>query len=113
VVRFVHGEDARLGASLATDTLFGSTTLDSLTSKEQTLLKAEAPIKTITNSPLIDLLIETELATSKREARQFISEGAIALNDTILTDEMVILSEQISDIAILRRGKKNRIFIGK
>lgn len=113
VVRFVHGEKARLGAALATDTLFGNTSLDTLTTDEQTLLKTEAPIKTITNSPLVDFLVEIELASSKREARQFISEGAIALNETVLTDENLILSEQLNDIAVLRRGKKNRIFVGK
>lgn len=113
VVRFVHGESARVGASLATDVLFGATEITSLTPEEQELIKAEAPIKTISDSPLVDLLVETELASSKREARQFIAEGAIALNNTVLTDENLIITGQLQDIAILRRGKKNRIFIGK
>ena len=39
--------------------------------------------------------------------------GAIALNEAVLTDENLVLSEQLTDIAVLRRGKKNRIFIGK
>jgi tyrosyl-tRNA synthetase len=98
---------------LATSVLFGTTELLSLNDSEKTLLRAEAPIKTISNSLLVDLLIETELATSKREARQFITEGAIALNETVLTDENIVLSEQLTDIAVLRRGKKNRIFIRK
>ncbi len=113
VVRFVHGEDARHGAVLATSVLFGITELSSLSDAEKTLLRAEAPIKTISGSPLIDLLIETELASSKREARQFISEGAVALNEEIISDENIIVSEQLTDVTVLRRGKTNRIFIGK
>jgi tyrosyl-tRNA synthetase len=113
VVRFVHGEDAQKGAVLATSVLFGTSELSALNDSEKALLRAEAPIKTISNSPLIDLLIETELATSKREARQFISEGAVALNEEILSDENINIGEQLTDVAVLRRGKKNRIFIGK
>ncbi len=112
VVRFVHGEDACRGAILATDVLFGTKDFSSLSTTELQLLTSEAPIKKISNSPLVDLLIETELASSKREARQFISEGAVALNDEVVTNEAEILSEKINHIAILRRGKKNRIFIG-
>lgn len=113
VVRFVHGVKAQSGAALATGVLFGTKSLQDLTNDEQALLRAEAPIKIIGNSPLIDLLIETELASSKREARQFIAEGAIALNETVLTDENMVVGEQLTDVAVLRRGKKNRIFIGK
>ncbi len=113
VIRFVHGDEAKLGVELATQVLFGTTELNSLTKEEQDTLKQEAPIKAITNSTLIDLLIETELASSKREARQFINEGAVALNDQILTDESVVVRELFTDVAILRRGKKNRLFIGK
>ncbi|MFM2339495.1 MAG: hypothetical protein RLZZ360_131 [Candidatus Parcubacteria bacterium] len=113
VVRFVHGVAAQKGAVLATAVLFGTTELSSLSDDEKALLRAEAPIKTISNSPLVDLLVETELASSKREARQFINEGAIALNETVLHDENLVINDQLTDIAVLRRGKKNRIFIGK
>ena len=61
------------------------------------------------NAPLIDLVVEAGLASSKREAREFIKNGAITLNGDKATDFNLELT---SDMAIggrfivMRRGKK-------
>lgn len=61
------------------------------------------------NKPLVDLVIEAKLATSKREAREFISNGAITANGNKITDLNHVLTtdEAIEGkYVLLRRGKK-------
>jgi len=58
--------------------------------------------------PLLDLLVTTGLAKSKREAREFLANGAVTINghkaepDSALTRDMLLHSTT----ALLRRGKK-------
>lgn len=58
---------------------------------------------------LVDLLAETTLSSSKREARQFLQSGAVLVNgakagaDTRLTSEHLLHGHTI----LLKRGKKN------
>ena len=62
--------------------------------------------------PLVELLVETGLASSKREARQFLSGGSIAVNgQKIAADaalERALDSEDLlhGGTILLRRGKK-------
>lgn len=75
----------------------------------------EQEIKEVTATTLVDLLIEVGAAKSKREAREFITSGAIKVNgekntsiDSILKEEDYIEKEYI----IIKRGKKN-YYLGK
>jgi tyrosyl-tRNA synthetase len=114
VVRFVHGEEALAGVTLATEVLFGSRELSTLNENELSLLMAEATIHDVPDDqPLVDTLLATGLAESKREARTFISEKAIGLNEAILTDENLTVAPLIAEVGILRRGKKHRVFVRK
>ena len=58
---------------------------------------------------IVDALIETKLASSKREAREFIKNGAIAINGEKISDEAFILTSAnaIDGVySVLKRGKK-------
>ncbi len=58
---------------------------------------------------LVDLLIEAKLASSKREAREFINNGAVSVNGEKATnlDFMVKKENAIDDsFTVIRRGKK-------
>lgn len=75
----------------------------------------EQEIKEVTATTLVDLLIEVGAAKSKREAREFITSGAIKVNgekntsiDSVLKEEDYIEKEYI----IIKRGKKN-YYLGK
>jgi tyrosyl-tRNA synthetase len=114
VVRFVHGEAALAGVTLATGVLFGQRELSTLNESELALLMTEATIYEVPNDQtLMDTLLATGLAESKREARTFITEKAIALNETVLTDEDMVLAPLVAEVGILRRGKKHRVFVKK
>ena len=59
---------------------------------------------------LEDLLIATKAASSKREARDFIKNGAISLNGEKFVNAQQIINKENSlynKYIVLKRGKKN------
>lgn len=66
------------------------------------------------NILLIDMLINNGIATSKREAREFITAGSIMINGDKVLDENMIISKEMSigdTYIIVRRGKK-KYYVG-
>ena len=63
---------------------------------------------------ILDLLINNNICSSRREAREFLTAGAIKVNNKAINDENEIISlDRLIDnsILILKKGKKN-YFIG-
>ena len=61
------------------------------------------------NMTLVDLLIACNVASSKREAREFLKNGAISVNGDKITDEALPLNKDLAiegKYVVLRRGKK-------
>ncbi len=74
------------------------------------MLRIAAPsYKIQEDSTIIDALVGAQLASSKREARQFLADKAVSLNGAVVTDAEVTLSEENfhNKVALLKRGKKN------
>ena len=64
---------------------------------------------------LLDLLVNNKIASSRREAREFLSAKAITINGEIETDEHKKIEKKMAleeKIIIVRRGKK-KYYIGK
>ena len=109
VVRDIHGEDELNKALNVTKVLFEEK-YETLTLEE--LLVAFKGVESIEiNEPksLIDCLIMANLASSKREAREFIQNGSVKVNGQKVEDIEKMLS--IDDMlkgsgCILKRGKK-------
>lgn len=62
-----------------------------------------------TNETLIDILINNNIASSKREAREFINAGSITVNGDKITNETeLITTDKLinNEILIIRKGKK-------
>ena len=58
---------------------------------------------------LVDLLISAGVASSKREAREFLRNGAVSMNGDKVTDEAFVVSKENAiegQFIVLRRGKK-------
>jgi len=68
----------------------------------------------ISNSNILDLLIELKAASSKREAREFVGNGAVKINGIKVTDLDYVTTDNdfIGDYIIVKRGKKN-YYVGK
>ncbi len=109
VTTLVHGEDAALSAEKVSDVLFGAAPLTDLSDADQGLLRAEAPTCQVdAGANIVDTLIATGLASSKREARQFLTDNAVSLNDESVSDlEMALKQEHfVGGLALLKRGKQ-------
>mgnify|MGYP000168681366 FL=1 len=63
------------------------------------------PVLNYEKLPLIEFLVQEKVATSKREAREFLSGNAISVNGTLVNDENYLLDEK-RKYNIIRRGKK-------
>ncbi len=63
---------------------------------------------------VVDLLVESKVCTSKREAREFISTGSITLNGDKITDLDFIVNKEFAidnKYVVIRRGKKKYFLV--
>ncbi len=109
VTKLVHSEEVAKQVETVSACLFGEIAISNLTSEELSLLEKNAPLfKFKDELSLIDLLVESNLATSKREARTFIESGAVTLNGVRITDNLYLCSEKRDGALLhLKRGKKH------
>ena len=108
VITFIHGKEAYDEAIKISEALF-SGNIKSLTADEIEEGFNELPSIEGHDGTLVDALIESKLASSKREAREFIRNGAVLVNGDKVTDESFTLSKDIAiegRFVVLRRGKK-------
>ena len=108
VITFLHGEDAYNDAIRISNALF-SGDIKALTAKEIEMGFADLPHAEGKEAPLADLLIELKLASSKREAREFIRNGAVMINGEKVTEEFMIINKDMAiegRYIVIRRGKK-------
>jgi tyrosyl-tRNA synthetase len=114
VTELVHGADGLTLARSATQALF-SGDVASLSRATLEELFQSAPTVTFPKArldgegiPAIDFLVEAAVVKSKREAREFLSTGAISISsrkadaETRVTPDWLLFGE----IALVRRGKK-------
>ncbi len=114
VTTLVHGEAATSAAIAVTEVLFGAAPLTSLSETGREILFANAPCSEVVPlTPLVDVLVAAQLATSKREARTFIESGAISLNSVKVTAPDAVIDEAlfVSGVALLQRGKKQLVVL--
>jgi len=113
VVSFVHGVEAAQNAERAGEALFSEeiAALD-----ETTLLQAvaDAPSSTIARSELqtgiepVELLVRCDLAASRAEARRFLDQGGVYVNNRRVEPlESIDLSHVLHDrYLVVRRGRR-------
>ena len=115
VTKFIHGEAALKDAIRISKALF-SGDLKSLSAKELKEGFKDVPQVTLSTKTtnIVEALIETGIASSKRQAREDINNGAIYINgerqqsvDYELSSKDLIEDE----ITIIRRGKKKYFMV--
>ena len=109
VITFIHGEDAYNEAVKISEALFSGNVKD-LTAAEIEMGFGDLPsVEGKDDSTLVDTLIEARLASSKREAREFIKNGAVLVNGDKVTDIEAKIGKTNAiegKFIVLRRGKK-------
>ena len=110
VTTTVHGEDEAMKAETVTQVLFGEASLDSLEEAALAILKSAAPSYEVKEKDaLIDVLVGAKLASSKTEARRFLTEKAVLLGGQVVkeVDRKFSKADFYNGVALLKRGKKN------
>ena len=114
VVKDLHGKDEADNAVMVSEKLFkgefkGLSVNDILMG-----LKGVPNFDFKKELPLVDVLVNNGMASSKREAREFIKNNAISINGETVSDETKVITKDMAlegKILIFRRGKK-KYFIG-
>ncbi|ATU70543.1 tyrosine--tRNA ligase [Levilactobacillus brevis] len=111
VTRFVHGEEALESAQHISEILF-SGDIQRLTLTEVQEAFEKVPNVSINSEPtnIVELLTETAIEPSRRQAREDIANGAITINGERCTDTDAQLNPKTNfsgKFMVIRRGKKN------
>lgn len=104
VITDLRGEEEYLHAKEVSECLFTGK-ISSLTDQEIETVFKDMPTFSYEEKPLIDLLVNNKIASSKREAREFLQNNAINVNGECVTDENFLL-DNTRTYNIIRRGKK-------
>ena len=105
VVEIVHGEEVAKNVISATEVLFGGKAFENLTKAEIEVLKYEIPVAP-KDKTVSEILIETNFARSKGEAKRLISANSISFNSNKLQEDI-----QITEKGLLKKGKNSFILI--
>lgn len=108
IITLLHGEEEYLKAVRISDALFSGNV------KELSLEEIEDGFKDVPNFkmeelPLIDVLVNNHIASSKREAREFIQAGSISMNGEKMLEENQMITRELAienKVVVIRRGKK-------
>lgn len=108
VTRFVHGEEGLAAAQRITQALFsGDVSYLTLSELRQLELDGLPCVAASRSDTLLDLLITSGLASSKRQAREWLENGAIRVNGERVQQEGVLSGFALFDrYYVLQRGKK-------
>lgn len=108
IVRLMHGDEAVKQVQNMSEVLFKGN-FQSLTAEEIEVCLEGVKTVQADEMNLVDALIATSLASSKREAREFLKNGAVSVNGTKIMDENFLLNQTNAidkKYNVLKRGKK-------
>ena len=110
VISFLHGHEEYEKALRISEALF-SEDITKLSSDEViTSLKGVPSVDVSLDKNIVDMLVDSEIVNSKREAREFIVAGAISINNKKITDlDYMMDNKDMIDgkVMVIKRGKKN------
>lgn len=109
IITDLHGKEEYDKAVKISEALFSGNVKDIDTNLIGKVFKDVPNSDMKSDKNIVDLLVDTNICSSKREAREFITTGAISLNGDRITDlDAVITKDNSIDnkYIIVRRGKK-------
>jgi tyrosyl-tRNA synthetase len=114
IITDLHGEKSYEKAVKISEALFSGKVKDLTKQEKKEAFKGVPSFKIDQELNILDLLISGTVASSKREAREFLKAGSITLNEEKITDENKIITKDmfIDDMLIIKRGKK-KYYIGQ
>lgn len=110
VTTFVHGEKIASDVEKVAELLYTTQSFDVLDADTLALINTYVPIVDITQEDtLLSLLVEHSFASSNREGREFIENGAIRINGEKATSETNLGDiHSASGLVMIARGNKQK-----
>lgn len=104
VTKLVHGEKRAQSVKNVSDVLFGKKDFAELSKEDIEELAYEIP--TVETADIIQVLVQSNLASSNSEARRFVDSGAVSINGEKVTLETDLKSLTANNNhLLLKRGK--------
>lgn len=110
IITDLHGKDEYEKAVMMSEVLFTGEFKKLDKNDLEEVLKEYNKISIEKNKNIVDMLLEMGAASSKREAREFISNNAIMINGEKINDLEYVISDKdflYGSYIIVKRGKKN------
>ncbi len=114
VTTFVHGKEGLAKAEKITEALFSGNLLDLDKKDLLSMINSMQKVQVSKNLELIDFIIEAKIASSKRESRELINEGAIWINANNKFEENAVVDEKmltVENYIIVKKGKKKYFIV--
>ena len=115
IITFLHGREEYDRAEKLAQSLFNNN-FENLTKQDITDLFDEQDMKNVeSNVNIVDMVVNVGAASSKREAREFVSSGAVSVNGEKITDSSLVVTDDMfidNTYIIIKRGKKN-YYVGR
>ncbi len=115
IVKDLHGKEEADNAVQVSEKLFAGDFKGLAVKDILTGMKGVPTFKFTQDAPLVDVLVNNGMASSKREAREFIKNNAISVNGEVINDESAVIKKDIAlegKVIIFRRGKK-KYYLGE
>jgi tyrosyl-tRNA synthetase len=109
VTELVHGSESAESATKVSAILFGGAEIVDLNELEVSMLLETAPSSDLFRPVgVVDLLVETKLSASKREAKMFIENGAVEVGGEKISDIDFLIEAKLAQngLIVIKRGKK-------
>ena len=114
IITDLHGEDAYNEAVKISESLFKGSIKDLTVKQIEDAFKGIEPFKINEDKLLLDILVDNNICSSKREAREFMSNNSISFNGEKVTDLGFLVTKNVligQKYIVIRRGKK-KYYIG-
>ena len=114
-IKELRGIDEATRAEQISESLFKGKVKDLTKEEIEVAFKNVSTFSIENDINILDMLTCSKIASSKREAREFVNAGSITINESRITDLEFTISKDIAiegEILVVRRGKK-KYFLGK
>jgi len=115
VISDLHGVEEFESAVKISECLFSGRVNELTIDELDSAFKGVPSFELTLNEKIIDILVNNNIASSRREAREFLTNSSITINGEKINDENTIITKDLllnDKYLIIRKGKK-KYFIGK
>ena len=109
IITFLHGKEEYEKAVRISEALFSGNIKDLSLSELEEGMKNIPSYELQEEGNIVDILVNSSIASSKREAREFVQNGSITINGDKITDLEFNITKDVAiegKIVVVRRGKK-------